>query len=205
MGTRAATVTTSDLLHALAEAGNRHAWDAFDQRFRPIIVGLARRRGLSDSEAADAAQETLTEFARLYPLGRYDRQKGRLSSWLIGIAVKCIARMLERRGREAARGDSAFGSLADQGSLARELESDWRAEQQRVVLAQALVALKTNSRLDARTILAFELTAIRNAPAEHAAAECAMSVGEVYVARNRAIKKLRELVADLTAAYESDG
>jgi len=48
------------------------------------------------------------------------------------------------------------------------------------------------------------LCAIRNAPAEAAAEECGMTVAEVYVAKNRAIKKLREIVAEFTQEYDEE-
>ena len=84
---------------------------------------------------------------------------------------------------------------------AQRAERDWEEETQRVVMERALEELRTDTRLEERTIRAFELSALRSMPAEAVAAECQMSVPEVYVAKNRAIKKLREIVARLQEEF----
>jgi hypothetical protein len=40
------TRTTTEMLAALHDARNEPAWEAFDARYRPIIVGFARNLGL---------------------------------------------------------------------------------------------------------------------------------------------------------------
>ncbi|MBL0921707.1 MAG: amidase, partial [Phycisphaerales bacterium] len=67
---------------------------------------------------------------------------------------------------------------------------------------RALRALRGDTRLSERTVRAFELAALRHMPAEAVAAECAMTVSEVYVAKNRVIKKLREIVEQFTREYD---
>jgi len=190
------TRTTTQLLDSLRDASNHDLWTLFDDRYRPVLIAFARRRGLSEEDAADAAQSTLADFAADYRAGRYDRTRGRLRSWIIGIAQNRIAgirRDLQRRGAPVG-GDSVIGRLPDNSAL----ERDWDEAVQRVALERAIRTLHTETRIDERTIRAFELSALRGAPAEVVATECGMTVAEVYVAKNRVIKKLRDIVRAFT-------
>lgn len=192
------TWTTTQILDSLHDSKNTDIWLAFDQRYRPVLVAFARQRGLSEEDAADVAQTTLAEFVSDYRAGKYDRSRGRLSSWIIGIASNRIAdigRMQKRRG--SMRGQSGFVDVA-----ADDAEKQWDESLRRVVLERALAMLRLKTRLDPRTIAAFELCSIRGVPAEAAAAECGMTAAEVYVAKNRVIQKLRTIVAELTQEYD---
>jgi len=94
------TLTSTFLLEGLKEPENRTIWRSFDERYRPLINSYARRAfGLRIDEAEDSAQLTLTAFADAYRQGKYDRSKGRLSSWLLGIATRQIRNQLRRRAR----------------------------------------------------------------------------------------------------------
>jgi RNA polymerase sigma-70 factor (ECF subfamily) len=200
-----ATRTTTKLLDALRDHGNEPAWAQIDSRYRPVIAGLARRLGLGESDADDVAQQSLTEFVVAYRQGRYDRTKGRLSSWILGIAHHTTLRLLRtgRRGRGAAGGEADPGSLsqvADESAL----RSIWTDERDRAILDRALAIIRDESALDDRTLQAFELVALRGVPAPEAAAQSGMTVDQVYVAKSRVTKRLRGLVEELTTAFEED-
>ena len=78
--------TTTALLRGLKNAEDAEAWAELEARVRPIVFALARRMGLDGNAAADVAQETLVTFLCLYRDGRYERERGRLGSWIVGIA-----------------------------------------------------------------------------------------------------------------------
>lgn len=194
-----ATRTTTRLLDALHDYSNEPVWNHIDARYRPVIKGLARRLGLSESDADEVAQLTLTEFVRAYREKRYDRSKGRLSSWILGIAHNTVLRVF-RQNRRASSGGAVEDSPMDESSL----RSYWDDERDKVILVQALGLLRDESSVDDRSLTAFELTALRGVSTEVVAEQCAMSVDQVYVARSRVTKKLKSLVQQLTHAYEED-
>jgi hypothetical protein len=70
--------TTTALLEGLHDPADAVAWEQFDRRYRPIVVGFASRLGLADADAADVAQEVMLQFVKEYRAGKYDRQRGRL-------------------------------------------------------------------------------------------------------------------------------
>jgi RNA polymerase sigma factor (sigma-70 family) len=198
-----ATHTTTKLLDALNRqtVSSEPAWQHIDARYRPIIRGLARRLGLGDSDSEEVAQQTLTEFVRVYREGRYDRTKGRLSSWLLSIAHHTALKMFRTGGRDrAGGGSSVVPDVTDEPTL----RSIWDDERDREVLARAMSLLRDESALDDRTLQAFELVALRGVPAPEAAAQCSMTVEQVCVAKSRVTGKLRKLVEELTSAFEED-
>src|SRR5688572_3182332 len=127
--------TTTALLCGLLDPAAEHSWLEFDARFRPIVRGFAMKLGLSEPDADDATQETLTRFVKYYRQGKYDRARGRLSSWLIAIAQNCVADLRERSAvRKEHRGESAIADLSETNAL----EALWAEESRRVILANAM-------------------------------------------------------------------
>jgi RNA polymerase sigma-70 factor, ECF subfamily len=197
MTSRSLTTTTL-LLESLKDPARDSVWSEFDARYRPILIAFSRQLGLNDADAEEVAQETLAEFLRAYREGRYDRTKGRLSSWIISIARNRISdRRRKWARRKEHRGDSALADLSNRTRLTRV----WAVERQRVIFERAWELLRTTGRTAEKTLKAFELVAMRGTPPEAAAAECGMTLDEVYIAKNRVTKRLREIVEQLTDAY----
>src|SRR5262249_54421814 len=127
----------------------------------------------------EVAQQTLAQFAADYKAGHYQRERGRLSSWLLGIARnRVIDRARARRRERLQRGESAIAHLTEEPNAAEA----WEHARRRTIFERALDILRSDTRLDRRTILAFELCALRETPVPAAALECGMSVAEIYVA-----------------------
>jgi len=192
--------TTTRLLDALRDHRNEPAWTQIDARYRPVIRGLARQFGLSESDSEEVSQQSLSEFVKAYHDGRYDRTKGRLSSWILGIAHHTTLKMIRSGKRAGLPGATVIAEVADE----QQLRSIWDDERDREILARALAAIRDESVLDDRTLRAFELVGLRGVPAGEAAAQCQMSVDQVYVARSRVTKRLRTLMEEMTAAFEED-
>lgn len=193
------TRTTTQLLESLRTPGNDALWSEFDERYRPVLLAFARSQGLDSDAAAEVAQVTLAQFARDFAAGRYARERGRLSAWILGIARhRLIDLKRAHQRRRIERGQSGVDDAPDDRGLA----DAWDTARRRVILDRALATLRSETRLGARTIQAFELCALRRVPPDAAAVECGMSVAEVYVAKNRAIKRLREIVSRITMEFD---
>jgi RNA polymerase sigma-70 factor (ECF subfamily) len=195
------TRTTTRLLDDLRDGSNAPAWEAFDARYRPILTAFAHRLGFAGEDAAELAQQTLAEFARAYALGRYQRGQGRLSSWLIGIASN-VGAGLRRRAARRREANTADELLEDAWANERRLQEAWDRERERAIIGEAMATLRASSRVQEGTLLAFELFAIRGVPAIEVAAQCGVSVDAVYVIKNRLTGRLREIIGELTLAYD---
>jgi len=193
------SVTTTKLLDALLDPADEAVWREFDTRYRPILVGFARRYGLTHDQATDVAQETLARFAELYRAGRYQRERGRLRSWIIGIGKNLI--------REAQRGRRANATLPlDSVDLAASAEDcdAWERERRSAILRRALGELQRQTRLSASALRAFELVAIEGRDPSDVAAELRMTRHHVYVTKHRVTGQLRQVVRRLEEAYDDD-
>jgi RNA polymerase sigma factor (sigma-70 family) len=186
--------TSSLLLAGLSDPANAALWAEFDGRYRPVLFGFARRQGLDDQDAREAAQDTLVGFAMEYRAGRYDSDRGRLRQWLFALARTRIAGIKRRADRDRhQRGESVLEGLACEDRQLAEWEAQWR----HALLRTAMQQLRTHSRMDARTLAAFEAVAIEGLPAEVVAREHGLSLDAVYAAKSRALQRLQEIVVDL--------
>ncbi|MCB9849256.1 MAG: hypothetical protein H6817_00970 [Phycisphaerales bacterium] len=193
--------TTTELLDGLHDRGNQAAWEEFDRRYRPILMGFLRRMGLDSTDAADVAQETLACFVKDYRQRRYDRAQGRLRSWLIGIARCRLADEQRRRGRrKELRGDSAMGNLPDDA----ETDAIWEAEQKQFILELAVGDLRQNTRFNERTLEAFERIAIKHEAVDIVSREMGLSPQEIYNAKNRVVERLRDIVQQYEMNFLGD-
>ncbi len=196
------THTTTALLHGLHADDSDAAWEVLDRRYRPIIIGMAVRLGLTEQDASDVAQETMLRVIAEYRDGRYDRDRGRMRSWILAIARTKIADTHRKRGvRKEARGESALITVPTEG----ELEDIWTSERRHVILREALADLQAKSKTADKTILAFEMLVFHRKRAPEVAAELSMTENDVYLAKSRVAKRLKETVQQLESLYDEDG
>lgn len=171
----------------------------FVGRYDPILRAVAMRLGLSAEDAADVSQQTLLEFVRDMRAGRYDRARGRLRTWIIAIAEHrgrdLLRRIALRRGEGS---DAALSFLPDRTVL----EQVWDDEERKGIAHEAWDSLRAASHFDDRSLRIFELVALRGVPASAAASEFGVSEQNVYVVKHRVARRLRELVEEVTRAFQ---
>jgi hypothetical protein len=80
----------------------------------------------------------------------------------------------------------------------------WAAERKREILRRAVRTLYDKTRIDPRTVRAFELLVFHQRIAGEAAAELSMTVNDVYLAKHRCLKRLRPIVDEIRAEYDAD-
>ena len=162
------------------------------ERYQPMVLAFARRLGLNDNDAQDASQETLLAFVRGYQAGAYDRGKGRLRSWLFGVAYRKARDIQRRLGREQVLRDCSDGTGLLGAVAAPSVEEQlWDEEWGRAVLGACLAEAAWH--FDATTWRAFELYVIGERSADEVAAELGISRNAVYLGKNRVLARLREL------------
>ena len=196
-------VTTTILLHRLHDSRDAAAWEQFDARFRGVIVSTGLRLGLTPADAEEAAQETMLCALRDYQAGKYDRTRGRLSSWIVAIAHHRIVDVQRSRRRDlkalgTVRGNGDGPTVSPTSAVASpqipDVAEAFEQSLERHIFERAWEKLREESGMGEATLLAFELTAIRGVPATEAATQCQMSADQVYVAKHRVAKKLQEIV-----------
>lgn len=189
-------ITTTQVLTNLRKGHDSSAWQGLCQHFTPAIIHFGRTLGLTPEEAEDAAQETLLAFVKAWQQGRYEREKGRLSSWLFGFAKRIILNTRQQRPRERmmasdTQGDDFWSQVPDDETLVLTWETQWK----RVVLARCLERLREEA--DAKVFSAFSRYALQEQPVHQVAEQLGMSRNAVYIAKCRMLTRLRELESDL--------
>lgn len=184
--------TTSSIYRRLQQVDPEPAWRALVERFHSPLMSFSRRLGLPPDEAEDAVQETLVACMSSLRKGCYDRSKGRLSSWLFGIALRTVLnarrRLAAQRLRvQAGKGTTFWASV--EGSP--EQSALWLREWKRAVFEGYLERIC--ARMEPRTYQAFELVVRAGWKPADVASELGISVKSVYNAKHRVLKCVREL------------
>jgi len=193
-----ATITTTLMLDGLKDPSNNIVWSQFDARYRPIIEGIARHMGLRADEAADAAQQAMTDFAFAYRAGKYIRGRGKLRSFLITIARHRAVDIL--RQRRPTRGDSLVEQIPDDTTI----DSFFIVERRRAIALSAIQRLREESRVSEGNLNAFELLVVHGKTPEEVATACGITASQVYTIKNRVAPRLREIIDEITTAYEAE-
>ena len=188
--------TRESLLVQVQSPANREAWDQFESIYRPVIYRLARRRGLQDADAQDLAQQVLIAVSTA--IGRWEKtdESVRFHHWLRRVARNAIVNALSRKPHDrAVGGSSAQELLTEQPEIDPDSEEQIELEYRRELYLRAAQIVSRD--VEPETWRAFELTVIGNASIESAAHTLNKSVGTVYAARSRVMRRLREAVQDL--------
>lgn len=183
------TPTRPSLLIRLRDPADDRAWVEFTEIYGPVVVRLARRRGLQEADAADLAQEVLLLVAKL-PEFRHDPHQS-FRAWLRAVTLN---KWRERRRR------AALPVIADERALAGAAAADdltafWEAEYRQHLTGAALGLMQAEFR-PATWKACWEHLA-RGRPAAEVGAELGLSPGAVRAATFRVLARLRQRLAGL--------
>lgn len=192
------TRTTTQLLEGLRHPSNDACWTEFDSRYRPILINLAMRQGVSEADAPDVAQDVLAGFAKAYAAGRYDREKGRLRMWLMGMARRSIADW-KRKARSRGVALEEAAEPADDG-----MEAMWEVEQRQFVLRTAFERMRAESKFSPESMRLFQMHVIEGRGVEQIVEELGVTAHDVYQAKSRCLSKLREICDEIEKAFEGE-
>lgn len=177
--------TTYSLLERLQrpdEAGI--AWQRFAAIYSPLLLCWARRLGLSPTDANDLIQEVFLVLLQKLPTFRRTPHR-RFRGWLWTI-TRNKAHELRRRVPLLLNQDA----LADEPQAEDEQAEREMAEELALLSQRALALLERD--FPPNTWKAFWETAVAGRPGKEVAAELGLTVGAVYAAHFRVLKRLRE-------------
>lgn len=212
--------TRASLLARIKDPNDAAGWQEFHDTYRRLILGVARKAGLSEVEAEDATQDTLVAVAQNIAEFRYEPKRCSFKSWLMMItrqriiwqirkrqggggaqlfdasAAACVAagRMPVLRDDDTAR-TATIERVPDPESL--NLDAIWDEEWRRSLFAIALERVK--AQVSARQFQIFELAAIQEWPVADIARTLRIRAPQVYLARHRVGAALKREVRKLEA------
>lgn len=184
--------TSESLLLRVRDPEDQDAWCEFDAIYRPVIYRVARRQGWQDSDAQDLAQRVMVSVAIAIPSWEKDPTKGGLRSWLYRIARNALISTLRQNQRGTAVGGSEFlqrtqSLQAPLDELEMLIEQEHQRSKLRLAAEQILHEFKESS------WRAFWLTTLEERSVDEAAQLLQISVGAVYAARSRIMRRLQEV------------
>lgn len=187
--------TRRSLLARVQSLGDEEAWHEFVAIYRPVVYRLARRRGLQHADAEDLSQRVFVAVSRAIGAWEHDPSRGRFRSWLARIAQNAAINALTRRPPDGAVGGTGIlDLLQDQPEPDDATREDLRLEYRRSLFRWAAQRIREEFR-DA-TWQAFWLTNVEGLGVEQAAAALGKSVGAVYAARSRIMRRLRDEIEE---------
>lgn len=186
--------TQSLLLANIQSLENREAWAEFVQIYRPVIYRMARRRGMQDADAQDLSQDVLVRISRAIP--SWEPREGiRFRHWLRTVASNAIvSAMTKSKPHGMVDGSVAVQILADTPELSDAVsELDNECLRERYLRAAAIVKVDVSP----ETWIAFEQTVVHARTCEEVAESLGKSLGTIYAARSRILKRLQAEVQRL--------
>lgn len=190
--------TRISLVLRLAGSSDVQAWQEFAELYAPAIYGLAIRRGLQPADAEDVTQEVLFGVARAIERFQPDSERASFRTWLSRIARNLIVDFMRRRERQPATGDP----IVEESQQLIQEEQGFELEYRNAIFQ--LAARRVKNRVNRGTWQAFWRSTIEHDSMETVAAELDMTLGNLYVARSRVVKLLREEAARLQRVYGGD-
>lgn len=196
--------TRVSLILRLADPQDVQAWHEFSAIYGPALYGFARRFGLQAADAEDLVQETLFAVARAIERYELDAEKARFRTWLAKIAKNRLIDLCERDKRFPRTGAtdpawfSEVAARCEMSNIDEEFQKDFRS-----ALFQ-YAGEHIRRRVHDATWQAFHQTAVLRIPPEQVAESLGMSLGNLYVARCRVLKMLREMVSKLDHEYSNE-
>lgn len=183
--------TTQVKLLQQAGSNDHAAWELIHDIYRPLIGSWFRAQLGRTPDIEDLTQEVFATVARELPNFDHNGQSGAFRRWLRTI---CMNRLLGYRRQQETRGRAVGGSdfqkNLQQISSMEDPERAWDHEHQTTVLRFLMNQVAPH--FESQTLQIFRALTSEEKQAPEVAAELGISLGSVYVARSRVLRKMRE-------------
>src|SRR5262249_38714823 len=144
--------TRASLLGRLKNWQDQASWQEFFDTYWKLIYGVSRNAGLTDAEAQDVVQETMTSVAKHMRACKYDASIGSFKAWLLIKTRWCIIAQLRKRApciknhsfpnESTASGTRTVDKVADPAG--ERLDAIWEEEWKTNLLTAAIAKVKRN-------------------------------------------------------------
>jgi RNA polymerase sigma-70 factor (ECF subfamily) len=187
--------TRLSLLIRMRNLRDDDAWKEFFESYGPRIFRWCRRAGLQESDASDVTQEVLTRLMRAIQSFDYDSNRGRFRGWLTIVTNNAIRDYVKQQRAEVRESNTELLrhlSNLQSASAIDELAAEIDAESAQEILREAEVRVQL--RVAVETWEAYRMTAVESVKPSVVSQKIGMKTSEVYVAKSRVIRMLREEV-----------
>jgi RNA polymerase sigma-70 factor (ECF subfamily) len=181
--------TRHSLLYRAA-LGTADSWARLDGLYRPFLLRWFLAEGVVHADAEDLTQDVMTVVFQEIEKFQHTGRVGAFRTWLRGV---CRHRLQgywrSRQLRGAAVGGTGFAAHLRQIADQADPFVDWDREHDAQILRQSLGNLAND--FEDKTVRAFYRMVFDGTPAPEVALELGMTVGAVYIAKSRVLRRLR--------------
>lgn len=193
--------TRASLIGRLRNWQDQTSWQEFFDTYWRLIYGVARKAGLSDTEAQDVVQEAMVSVAKHIPTFKYDPAIGSFKAWLLTMTRWRIIAQFRKRGPIAdeprTSDDKTATALVERiaDEAGHKLDEVWEAEWENNLLEAAIA--KVQRRIDPEKYQIFDFYVNKEWPAEKVAGRFNVSVDQVYLTKHRVTEVIKAEVKRL--------
>lgn len=181
--------TDSDLLTRMAKE-DEIAWREFHTKYRNMIIGIGKKRGISQEETEDLIQEVMLVCCQRISQFTYDRTKGHFRSYLTAIIRNVAAQMRRTKKNEPI----PVPEYDD------EIDKLFMKQYEDFLVENLLKKLK--ERVNSQTYSAFEMLHLQQLPIEEVCQITGKSASALYLIRSRCFRILRQCIVEIPEAVE---
>ena len=182
--------TRLSLIGRLHDKDDGDAWTEFVQTYEPLILAVAKRRGMQHADAAEVAQDVLNRVAHSIDKWNPDPAKGAFRGWLYRVTRNMTIDYLRRNRRwRASEGDVALEAIP---SPSVDESQEFRIEYERQLFSWAASEVKASFKPE--NWQAFWMSSVEEQPIDKVATHLGLSRGQVYVARSRIMAKIASVI-----------
>lgn len=182
----------------MADGGVEHpGWRTFVQIYAPAIHRWLLSKGLAQADAEDCAQSALLSVFRSLHTYQDDHRPASFRRWLQRVVKNELINTLRKNSRSP-RGPNdsrIWQALAEELAVREDADAQIEREYQTSLFLAA--ADEVRESVEEKTWLAFWKTQMEQKPSPVVAMELGLSVGSVYVAKGRVLKRLQQVVQRL--------
>ena len=177
--------TTSKTLLDKIASGDEISWDEFYQQYSPIVKAIACFKGLDAAAADDVCQQVMLQFFKQSKTFKFDPDIARFRTYFGRIVRWKIIDYYRKKHETPVAEFEAVPVDPEADTL---FMNEWR----KLILQEAQAELK--SRVSPETFQAYELYAVQGRPVEKVAAYLDCSTNQVYQAKKRCFKMMKEIL-----------
>ncbi len=184
------------MMRVQQDPADPRAWDEFVERYHPIIRAWCLRWGSQPSDADDVAQQVLLRLLGAMKNYRRDPAHG-FRGWLKTVTHNAWLDFVGSRRRTPGQDVGRLASIADSHDALADLEKQMENAFERELLELAM--RRVEQRVKPTTWEAFRLTHVEHLSGAEAARRLNIPASQVFVAKHRGVKLLKEEVRVLKA------
>ena len=162
--------------------GDEVSWKEFFDRYSPVIAFVGKLYNFSDADCDDLVQNVMVKFFDSRQQFVYREKEVKFRTWFSRVIRSQAVDMLRKNRRVP------IEFAADHDPFADEFDTQWR----KVMLDEAMDELRM--RLESQTYQAFELYGLQGRKLADVMSALNLSKDQVYAAKSRGKKLLREII-----------